>query len=252
MFFESQEVDRKKELTNSQYSNEELYIPVILKSASSRLIIRSVISAPEDEGFESRTFYYGIYNQLADDFADMFDDMKDGAVTPYTYYLKYHDQRQDLINPFEMYWSVISHLIHNVYNSDRKTCEVILNRAINGLKRFKERLGAQKYNEIMELFTSDMPTFNGLIQQMVRKADDVDFFDKLLRDHMITMLKNEKKEQEDFLDQLRILGIRSMPTYIFRKKSLILYFMNLLSMRQTTVLKVMEKDCAPSWHGSWV
>ena len=54
----------------------------------------------------------------------------------------------------------------------------------------------------MELFTSDMPTFNGVIQQMVRKADDVDFFDKLLRDHMITMLKNEKKVQEDFLDHV--------------------------------------------------
>ena len=205
VFFESQEVDRKKELNNSQYSNEELYIPVILKSASSRLIIRSVISAPEDEGFESRTFYYGIYNQLADDFADMFEDMKDGAVTPYTYYLKYHDKRQDLINPFEMYWSVISHLIHNVYKSDRKTCEVILDRAINGLKRFKERVGAQKYNEIMEILTSDMPAFNGLIQQMVRKADDVDFFDKLLRDHIITMLRNEKKEKDNFLDQVEMI-----------------------------------------------
>ena len=205
VFFESQEIDRKKELTNSQYSNEELYIPVILKSASSRLIIRSVISAPEDEGFESRTFYYGIYNQLADDFADMFDDMKDGAVTPYTYYLKYHDKRQDLINPFEMYWSVISHLIHNVYKSDRKTCEVILDRAINGLKRFKERVGAQKYNEIMKLLTSDMPTFNGLIQQMVRKANDVDFFDKLLRDHIIKMLRNESKEKDHFLDQVEMI-----------------------------------------------
>ena len=38
-----------------------------------------------------RTFYYGIYNQLADDFADMFDDLKEGGVTPYTYYMKYHD-----------------------------------------------------------------------------------------------------------------------------------------------------------------
>ena len=37
---------------------------------------------------------------------------------------------------------------------------------------------------------------------MVRKADDVDFFDKLLRDHMITILKNERKEQEDFLDTI--------------------------------------------------
>ena len=41
-----------------------------------------------------------------------------------------------------------------------------------------------------------------VIQNMVRKADDVDFFDKLLRDHMITILKNERKEQEDFLETI--------------------------------------------------
>ena len=202
VFFHSQEVDRVKDLSNANYTNEELYIPIILKSSSSRLIVRSVISAPEDEGFDNRTFYYGIYNQLADDFADMFDDMKDGAVTPYTYYMKYHDKRPDLINPFELYWTVISNLIHNVYHSDTKTCEVILDRAINGLKRFKERMGTKKYNEVMELFASGNPKFNRLIQKMVRKADDVDFFDKLLRDHMITILKNERKEQEEFLDTI--------------------------------------------------
>ena len=155
-----------------------------------------------DEGFDNRTFYYGIYNQLADDFADMFDDMKDGAVTPYTYYMKYHDMRPDLINPFELYWTVISYLIHNVYHSDTKTCEVILDRAINGLKRFKERMGTNKYKEVMELFASGSPKFNNVIQKMVRKADDVDFFDKLLRDHIIAILKNERKEQEDFLDTI--------------------------------------------------
>ena len=52
MFFQSQEVDRVKDLSNANYTNEELYIPVILKSSSSRLIVRSVISAPEDEGFD--------------------------------------------------------------------------------------------------------------------------------------------------------------------------------------------------------
>jgi geranylgeranyl pyrophosphate synthase len=199
VFFHSQEEDRQKDLSNANYTNEELYIPIILKSSSSRLIARSVISAPEDEEFDNRTFFYGIYNQLADDFADMFDDMRAGAVTPYTYYMKYHDKRLDLINPFELYWTVISHLIHNVYHSDTKTCEVILARAINGLKRFKERMGTQKYNEVMELFACGNPKFNRVIQKMVRKADDVDFFDKLLRDHMITILKNERKEHEDFL-----------------------------------------------------
>ena len=202
VFFNSQEVDREKDLTNANYTNEELYIPVILKSYSSRLITRSVMSAPEDEGFATRTFVYGIYNQLADDFADMFDDLKEGRVTPYTYYLTYHDKRSDLINPFELYWTVIYNLIHNVYHSDSKTCEVILNRAINGLKRFKKRMGTKKYNEVMGLIASGNPSFNKVIQTMVRKADDVDFFDKLIRDHMITLLKNERKEREVFLETI--------------------------------------------------
>ncbi|MCM3744605.1 polyprenyl synthetase family protein [Sporosarcina luteola] len=202
VFFNSQEVDREKDLSDARYSNEELYIPVILKSSSSRLIVRSVLSAEEDDGFDNRTFFYGIYNQLADDFADMFEDLEAGAVTPYTYYMKYHHIRPDLINPFELYWTVISNLIHNVYHSDTKTRNVILNRAINGLKRFKERMGATKYNEVMELFATGNPKFDRLIQKMVRKADDVDFFDKLLRDHIIANLTDEREERESFLDSI--------------------------------------------------
>ena len=200
VFFQSQEVDRDKDLTNYQYTNQELYIPIILKSFSSRLIVRSVIAAPEDEGFNERTFYYGIYNQLSDDFADLFDDLESGAVTPYTYYLTYHDQRSDLINPFELYWTVIFYLIHNVYESDSNACEVILDRAINGLKRNKERLGADRYNELMDLLTASMPAFNRLIQTMVQNAEDVDFFDKLLRDHFLSNLRKNRKEEREFAD----------------------------------------------------
>lgn len=202
VFFNAQEVDRMKDLSRADYNNEELYIPVILKSSSSRLIVRSVISAPKDSGFDHRTFYYGIYNQLADDFADMFDDSDEGAVTPYTYFMKYHQERGDLINPFELYWAVISNLIHNVYNSDVKTRDVILSRAINGLRRFKERMGVEKYDEVMTLFASGNPSLNRLIQQMVQKADDVDFFDKLLRDHIITILRSERRERELFSDKV--------------------------------------------------
>ena len=216
VFFNSQEVDRIKNLSNSDYSNEEIYIPIILKSSSSRSIVRSVISASEDDGFESRTFFYGIYNQLADDFTDMFEDTDNGVVTPYTYYMKYHNKREDIINPFELYWTVITNLIHNVYNSDPKTCEVILDRAINSLKRCKERLGREKYNEIMNIFALEDIKLNNIIQKMVDKARDVDFFDKLLRDTMINNIKNERKNKEDFLDTIeavrnRVNSILSIP-----------------------------------------
>lgn len=217
VFFHSQEVDREKELSNASYTNEELFIPIILKSAFSRLIARSVIGADEDDGFDKRTFFYGIYNQLADDFTDMFDDMKVDAVTPYTYYLKYHNQRSDLINPFELYWTVISYLIHNVYHSNSKVCEVIVSRAINSLKRFKERVGIQKYNEIMKIFAFGNAEFHSVIQTLVQKADDVDFLDKLLRDQMLTVLKRERQEREAFLDTMKSVR-NEINTFLFINK----------------------------------
>src|SRR5690606_37320206 len=103
IFFHSQEIDREKKLDSTQYSNEDLYIPIIVKSASSRLIARALLDVEEDKGFWDRTFYYGIYNQLSDDLADLFADLESGAVTPYTYYWTYHKSRSDLINPFKMY-----------------------------------------------------------------------------------------------------------------------------------------------------
>ena len=198
VFFHAQELDRNKELNKSDYTNEELYIPVILKSASSRLIVRSVIGAEDDKGFDNRTFFYGIYNQLADDFTDLFDDLQAGAVTPYTYYWTYHKVRPDLINPFELYFAVIANLIHHVYSSSALAMEVILDRAINGLKRNKLRFGSQKYKEVMDVFAAGMPEFNDFIQKLVKKAEDVDFFDKLLRDHMLDQLRKDRQGREDF------------------------------------------------------
>lgn len=203
IFFHAQDMDRTKKLAHADYTNEELYVPIILKSASSRLIVRSIIRAPEDEGFDQRIFYYGIYNQLADDFADLFEDRKAGAVTPFTYYLTYGSRRPDLINPFELYWAVISHLIHHVYDEDAKTRDVILARAVNGLKRYRQRVGAETYNEIVGAFTSGIPEFNRLVQQMVRNADDVDFFDKLLRDRTVAVLKNEREEKRQFVETVK-------------------------------------------------
>ena len=108
-------------------------------------------------------------------------------------------------------------MIHNVYHSHNKTRDVILDRAINGLKRFKKRMGTKKYNEVMKLFATGDPQFDSVIQTMVRKADNVDFFDKLLRDHMITNLKSNRKEQEDFLDTIETVRVKSMASYRFRK-----------------------------------
>lgn len=203
VFFESQDADRCKTLDDPHYSNEALYLPIILKSASSRLIVRSVISAPQDEGFDQRVFYYGLYNQLADDFADMADDRKTGAVTPYTYYLTYRHARPDLINPFELYWAVISHLIHHVYRSEPQTREIILARAVNGLKRYQRRVGEERFNEVMAVFSLGNPELEELIQLLVRRAVDVDFYDKWLRDQLLATMRTSRQEKEAFVQLVK-------------------------------------------------
>lgn len=199
IFFESQDADRCKTLGYAHYSNEELYLPSILKSASSRLMVRSVISAPQDEVFDQSVFYYGLYNQLADDFADMTEDREAGAVTPYTYYLTYRHERPDLINPFELYWAVISHLIHHVYRSEPLTREIILARAVNGLKRYRKRVGAERFNEIMAMFSLGNPVLEELIRLLVRQAVDVDFYDKWLRDQLLAAMRRNRQEKEEFV-----------------------------------------------------
>ncbi|MDF2834735.1 MAG: polyprenyl synthetase family protein [Paenibacillus sp.] len=199
VFFESQDIDRGKSLADPSYTNEELLLPIIIKSASSRLIVRSVIGAETDEAFDERTFYYGIYNQLADDFADLYDDMNEGAVTPYTYYWRYHNERRDLLNPYELYWAVISHLIHRVYRSNETARNVILERAVGGLKRFKARVGSETYREFMDVFASEPTSFNLAIDQLILKAEKVDFFDKLLREQMVTVLRRGREQKEYFI-----------------------------------------------------
>ncbi|ENH96076.1 geranyltranstransferase [Gracilibacillus halophilus YIM-C55.5] len=198
VFFHSQEIDRNKHLSNTEYTNEELYIPVMIKSSASRMIVRYFIDGADDPGRDERLFFYGIYNQLADDLADMADDMATGTVTPYTYYWKYHKSRPDLINPFELYWAVISYLIDEVYHKDKKSRDLLLNRAINGLKRLKDKLGQKQYNQIMRVFGLSDQRFQQTIQHMVQKANDVDFFDKLLRDHFLRTIRTEKEDKKAF------------------------------------------------------
>ncbi|KAB8125558.1 polyprenyl synthetase family protein [Gracilibacillus oryzae] len=206
IFYQSQEMDRERDLSYPDFTNEELYLPVILKSSSSRLLVRSLISNQDDE-VDIRTFYYGIYNQLSDDFTDLYQDFQNGAVTPYTYYLAYHKDRDDLINPFELYWAVISYLIHHVYHSDKKTTHIILSRAINGLKRNKARLGEEKYHEVMNVFARNIQSFHQSILHVMNQTNDVDFFDKLLRDHMLKTMKQEREEKTAFIN--RATEIRS-------------------------------------------
>lgn len=203
VFFSSQEADRLKTLSNPDYTNEAIYISIILKASSSRLIVRHLVSAPRDEALENRLFYYGLYNQLADDLSDLFEDLERQAVTPYTYFLTYHKKRRDLLNPFELYWSVIAFLISQVYQGDPHVRNLILDRAINGLHRLKSRFGPTQYKNVMSVFNPEHFPLHVVIEKGIRQVPSIPFFDKHLRDHLITQLKQNHNQQNEFLETVK-------------------------------------------------
>lgn len=205
IFFNSQEKDRNRDINNKSYTNEEIYNSIILKAYSSRVITKLIVKSSSSEYFDDQMFFYGIYNQLADDFTDIFEDMEKNSLTPYTYYMKNHKENKNLINPFELYFVVVFNLVHNTYKSNDSVKEVILCRVINGLKRFKKRLGEKEYNNILTVFKLENKELMELINDLVDRAENVEFFDKMLRDNIILNFKKDGLERDEFKETVENL-----------------------------------------------
>jgi geranylgeranyl pyrophosphate synthase len=208
IFYQSQEIDRLKTLENTNYTNEDLYLPVILKSAYSRLLARSILGKPQNEGFDERTFYSGLLNQMHDDMADFERDLEEGHVTPYTYYFIHHKDRKDLLNPSELYWAMVCNLIHDVYSDYPKAKEVLLNRAINVHKGIIKKKGIQRYDERMKVFGTHSAHFNHMIREMALKSRNTYFFDKILRQTVEDYFSANKNDQTSFVRTIEEIGKR--------------------------------------------
>lgn len=205
VFYQSQENDRSKTLSNPTYTNEDLYLPVILKSASSRLIARSILGNPEDTSYDDRIFYFGILNQMHDDMADIEEDLSQGQVTPFTYYLTHHETRSDLIKPSSLYWAVVNHLIEEVYQDNPKVQEMLLSRAIN-LQKSMMKQNPKRYNERMKALCSESPEWNQILQQLIEHSKDTSFFDKILRQSVANYFLEQGKDGHSFVQTLKVIG----------------------------------------------
>lgn len=207
IFYKAQEVDRLKTLDNKNYTNEDLYVPVMLKSSSAWHIMYSMLGKDEkkDKGIDERTFCFGILSQLEDDLYDYKEDLKEGKVTPFTYYLTHHKDRPDLVNPSEIYWSVISKLIHDVYKDDPSAQEALLSRAVADHKHIMSK-GLAEYNKCFQVFGTHNKTFNDIVKKFTRKSEDSYFMDKVFRHAAIEYYKKSKNDQKNFFSDLKKIG----------------------------------------------
>lgn len=200
IFFEAQTEDRERRLSAaSPLSTEQLFLPVVIKSAGCRLISRDLVASQADKDFDTRTFCFGIYNQFNDDIKDIFEDIAEDSVTPYTYFLN-QGSDEDAIQPgpYRVYWAVVHYLVFSVYKNHPETKALLLERSLNAHRALKQKVGETHYAFLKEriLHTAN-PAFDILIDNLVNLEAST-WFDKILSTEIRNTLAQSSQRQTAF------------------------------------------------------
>lgn len=206
VFFEAQNIDRCRQLSDENISSLELFMPIILKSSGCRQVARNIVSNADDSDFTFRTFCFGIYNQFNDDIKDIFDDLKEKAVTPYSYHLYKNNTKVtlDSQNPYRIYWSVVYYLIHHVYQNNAKTKALLLERSINAHRSLRQSIGEKEYDTLrMKLLSTGDSSFDQWFHQLVVKSENVAWFDKLVSRQVSDYFKHNQQASALFKQEFQ-------------------------------------------------
>ena len=202
MFFESQAIDRERKLENAKhYTLEDLLTTVVIKSASSRLVSRDLISHEQDEHFDHRTFCFGIYNQFNDDIKDIDEDKADKNLTPYTWFLYHQDKPNysDVENPYHYYWAVVYYLVYELYKNNPQIKALFFERSMNALQSVFSAKGKNEFERLCKVMLNTPNTdFNIDLLQRVSQPQQEVWFDKLISKEVSHWLSKKREQSNAF------------------------------------------------------
>lgn len=161
MLFLAQIEDGRKSFDET-YSVSELYVPIIIKAAYTRILAASISGITVNEDLLKHMKMAGLNLQMMDDFRDWFSDYKTGQFTPFTYYMKGpHNQE---INPFSLY--LISLRIHFAnFHDDPFFVNMLMKRLVISI----QRLSDDNTNMDLEKKVWNIISHNSEVGEIVRK-----------------------------------------------------------------------------------
>lgn len=200
IFFEAQAIDRERRLgLEHDLTMKTLFMPVMLKAAGCRLIARDLIAGSMNAEFDHRTFCFGIYNQFNDDIKDIFEDLEENNLTPYTYFLTRPTPQPNDVSPYQFYWAVVYYLITVVYQNEPVTKALFLERCINAHRSLKQKVGHRQYESLRKslLYTND-PEFDATIDRLIVGPVETAWFDKLVSQELASVFDDKRQQQQQF------------------------------------------------------
>jgi len=120
----------------TQYSIEDLYVPVIIKASYTRVVAAAVSGATIDEKMHGHMIESGLIYQMMDDFRDWSSDTKNKLFTPFTYYL--NGPSNQLINPFSLFLSV-NRVYFTKFNNDPLFVKLMTRKLSVTIQRFNDK-----------------------------------------------------------------------------------------------------------------
>lgn len=163
----------------SLYTENEIYGPLIVKSAYTRILPAVITDAPITDSFVEHSNRAALVNQLMDDFHDFYDDYEEGVFTPFTYYAK-KGRHIGMEHPFKVYLSGIAQMI--AATGGPSVQRVWMIQVFRTLKQFKNSFGRNR----LEQFFKDYPLNDPELQAAVLRSIDTS---ELIPDHEMIMAR---------------------------------------------------------------
>lgn len=158
-----------------RYSDEDIYPPLILKAAYTRIIAAILGGFPIQDEFRNNMIKNGLGLQMVDDFRDFQKDLKRSQFTPFTHFHKFGND--DNVNPMLLYLASLQELMDR--HGNRKSCSrQIVRRFSHAVRRFAQTHADDQMHGFLTLFLSDTPSLRRSVARLIRlssRITDIDF-----------------------------------------------------------------------------
>lgn len=163
MLYLSQKEDGIKSFEGN-YSDKDIYIPIIIKAAYTRIVAAILAKIKISEVFRERIFSQGLEMQLVDDFRDFPEDYANEQFTPFTYYISGKNNKK-IANPMLVFLGSLDNTINN-FNNSAQVKKMLAKRFSHGIKKHVINNGDTDLSSFFSMFSTGSVKLETIIQKI--------------------------------------------------------------------------------------
>jgi hypothetical protein len=165
----SQIQDARKSFA-AAYSEEEVYAPLMVKSAYTRILPALLGRLRITSDFLAHSYLVALPNQLIDDLRDLSDDQAASAFTPYTYFVRAGSGNPDFRHPLSVYLHALDFVARKL-GGDPEIRRLWISRFVSALRVFEFKGGRGALSRFLSAHPCGGREFERILLDLADFAD---------------------------------------------------------------------------------